>query len=218
MPEFEESDKKDVVPMSDEKIEKSQDITNTSTNDVVENKQSDVASDNIIAEKHSDSNPQNGRYLLKRGRLPQQKSLSAAAAEKRTSANVVDVEHDAIGIRADNSPKRPSSVKKTTRVIDDDAKKSNVQSKKRQQTNRSSDNVRKQGTNKSAEQQSSQKECKCCGLKGLLKKIIAFFSGKKQQPAKNRFAHENKQRGQQAKRHGDNKSHHRRQNNPKKPA
>lgn len=214
MPEFEESDQKDVVPMSDAKVEKSPDVTNASNDDVVENKQSDVVNDTASAEKPSDGNTQNGRYLLKRGRLPQSKS--SAAVEKRTSANVVDVEHDAIGIRADNTPKRPMPVKKTTRVVDDEAKKTNGQSKKRQQTNRSKDNASKQVANKPVEKQSSQKECKCCGLKGLLKKIIEFFSGKEQQPTKNRFAHENKQRGQQSKRHGNNKSHHRRQNNSKK--
>lgn len=221
MPEFEESDQKDVASMSDAKVEKSQNMTNASNNDVVENKQSDIANGAVGAEKHNEVNAQNGRYLLKRGRLPQSKSV--AAVEKRTSANVVDVEHDAIGIRADNAVKQQAHVKKTTRVVDDGAEKTNVSTKKRKPASRSKESTRKQVasktvTNKSAEKVQVQPKCTCCCLKKIWEKFVKIFSCKKQQPTKNRFAHEGKQRGQQSKRHGNNKSHYRQQNNHKKSA
>lgn len=221
MPEFEESAQKDIVPVSEASVEKSHAVTDISNNDIIENHQSDVTNDAVSAEKHNDGNAQNGRYLLKRGRLPQSKSV--AAVEKRTSANVVDVEHDAIGIRADNAVKRQAQVKKTTRVVDDGAEKTNVSTKKRQPASRSKESTRKQVvsktvTNKSAEKAQVQPKCVCCCLKKIWEKFVKIFSYKKQQPTKNRFAHEGKQRGQQSKRHGNNKSHYRHQNNHKKSA
>ncbi|MDR2779246.1 MAG: hypothetical protein LBB16_03100 [Puniceicoccales bacterium] len=60
------------------------------------------------------------RYALKRGRIPQTRNFSES--DEIASANVVDVEHDAIGSRSKDEPVPPvpreSPIKKSTEIIE----------------------------------------------------------------------------------------------------
>jgi hypothetical protein len=55
------------------------------------------------------------RYALKRGRLPQPKKITGEAENVAVPTDIVDVEHDAIGVRVEKGPS--GRIKKSTEVV-----------------------------------------------------------------------------------------------------
>ncbi|MDR1528464.1 MAG: hypothetical protein LBS22_02660 [Puniceicoccales bacterium] len=60
------------------------------------------------------------RYALKRGRIPQVRNLTENDEVVATGASIVDVEHDAIGVRSQGRPIADvSPIKKSTEIVEE---------------------------------------------------------------------------------------------------